>query len=54
MGFGAAQGAGLNPLKQVELSSDPAAVANTGQAYWKDTGSGDDFYLEDETGNIIR
>jgi len=54
MGFGAAQGAGLNPLKQVELSSDPAAIANTGQAYWKDTGSGDEFYLEDESGNVIQ
>jgi|TARA_R100000501_G_C2595736_1_gene94342 hypothetical protein len=54
MGFGAAQGAGINPLKQVELSSDPAAVANTGLAYWKDTGSGNEFYLEDESGNVIQ
>ena len=54
MGFGGAQGAGTNPLKQVELSSDPAAVANTGLAYWKDTGSGNEFYLEDESGNVIQ
>ena len=54
MGFGAAQGPGINPLKQVELSSDPAAVANTGLAYWKDTGSGNEFYLEDESGNVIQ
>jgi hypothetical protein len=54
MGFGAAQGPGINPLKQVELSSDPAAVANTGLAYWKDTGGGNEFYLEDESGNVIQ
>ena len=54
MGFGSPQGAGVNPLKQYELSSDPAAVANTGLAYWKDTGSGNEFYLEDESGNVIQ
>ena len=54
MGFGGSQGAGVNPLKQYELSSDPAAIANTGIAYWKDTGSGNEFYLEDESGNVIQ
>jgi len=54
MGFGSPQGAGVNPLKQYDLASDPASVVNLGQAYWKDTGSGNEFFLEDETGNVTQ
>jgi hypothetical protein len=54
MGFGAPQGPGINPLKQYDLASDPASVVNLGQAYWKDTGSGNEFFLEDETGNVTQ
>jgi hypothetical protein len=54
MGFGGSQGRGLNPFKQAEVTTDPAAVAGTGQLYWKDTGSGNEFYLEDESANVIQ
>ena len=54
MGFGSPQGGGVNPLKQYDLASDPASVVNLGQAYWKDTGSGNEFFLEDESGNVTQ
>ena len=54
MGFGAAQGPGINPLKQYDLSSDPASVVNVGQLYWKDLGSGNELYAEDESGNVTQ
>ena len=54
MGFGAPQGQGINPLKQYDIASDPDSVINLGQAYWKDTGSGNEFFLEDESGNVTQ
>ena len=54
MGFGGSQGRGLNPFKQVEITTDPVAVAGTGQLYWKDLGSGNELYAEDESGNVTQ
>ncbi len=45
---------GLSPLRQTDVDSDPVAIIDTGFVYWKDLGSGNELYAEDESGNVVQ
>ena len=45
---------GTNPLQMAERSSDPAAIANNGQLYTKESSSRTELFFEDDAGNITQ
>ena len=45
---------GTNPLQMAERSSDPAAIANNGQLYTKESSSRTELFFEDDAGNVTQ